>query len=66
MKILVLQHIAVEHPGIFRKFLADDGFAWDIVQLDQGGEIPSLERYDFMLVVGGPQDVWEEDDILGW
>jgi GMP synthase-like glutamine amidotransferase len=60
MRILVLQHIAVEHPGIFRTFLTDDGFTWDTVELDQGEQIPSLEQYDFMLVMGGPQDVWEE------
>jgi GMP synthase-like glutamine amidotransferase len=60
MRILVLQHIAVEHPGIFRTFLKDDGFTWDTVELDQGEQIPSLEPYDFMFVMGGPQDVWEE------
>lgn len=59
MNILVLQHLDVEHPGIFRKFMKDDGFSWDTIQLDQGEEIPPLERYDFMLVMGGPQDVWE-------
>ena len=31
MRILVFQHIAIEHPGIFRDFLAADGVAWDAV-----------------------------------
>jgi GMP synthase-like glutamine amidotransferase len=61
MRILVLQHIAVEHPGIFRRFLAADGIAWDAVELDEGAPIPPLDGYDQLWVMGGPMDVWEED-----
>lgn len=61
MKALVLQHLAVEHPGIFREFFAEDGVALATVELDEGEEIPGLEPFDFMVVMGGPQDVWEED-----
>tara|TARA_B100001175_G_C19126640_1_gene456907 strand:+ start:409 stop:528 length:120 start_codon:yes stop_codon:yes gene_type:complete len=28
MNILVLQHAEVEHPGIFRKFVEEDGHSW--------------------------------------
>jgi GMP synthase-like glutamine amidotransferase len=61
MKILVLQHVVNEHPGVFRDFLRQDGFNWDTIELDEGQEIPDLEPYDFMIVMGGPEDVWEED-----
>jgi GMP synthase-like glutamine amidotransferase len=61
MRILVFQHIACEHPGIFRDFLAADGIAYDAVELDAGEKIPSLDRYDALWVMGGPMDVWEED-----
>lgn len=61
MKILVLQHLDVEHPGIFRTFMRDDGLDWDTVELDAGERIPELEAYDLMMVMGGPQDVWQED-----
>jgi len=61
MRFLVFQHIAIEHPGIFRDFLAADGIAWDAVELDAGEEIPPLEGYDALWVMGGPMDVWEED-----
>lgn len=62
MRILVLQHAAVEHPGIFRGFFAGDGFSWDAVELDAGETIPELAPYDLMVVMGGPQDVWQEDE----
>lgn len=60
MRILVFQHIAAEHPGIFRDFLAADGIAWDAVELDEGEVIPPLDGYDALWVMGGPMDVWEE------
>ncbi|MFO1146430.1 MAG: type 1 glutamine amidotransferase [Rhodospirillales bacterium] len=61
MRILVFQHIAVEHPGSFRAMMAADGIAWDTVALDEGDAIPPLGGYAALLVMGGPMDVWEED-----
>ncbi len=61
MRFLVFQHIACEHPGILRDFLAQDGIAWDAVELDAGEAIPLLDGYDALWVMGGPMDVWEED-----
>ena len=59
MRLLVFQHIDCEHPGILRQFLAEDGIAWDAVELDAGEAIPDLEAYDALWVMGGPMDVWE-------
>ena len=61
MKILVLQHAAAEHPGIFRSFLEEDGHSYDAVELDAGETLPSLDGYDGLWVMGGPMDVWQED-----
>ena len=60
MRILVFQHVDVEHPGIFRQFLEEDGIAWDAVELDAGEKIPSLASYDQLWVMGGPMDAWQE------
>lgn len=60
-RILVFQHLACEHPGIFRDFLAADGIPWDAVELDEGQPIPALADYDALWVMGGPMDVWQED-----
>lgn len=62
MRILVFQHVAVEHPGIFRDFLRADGVAWDAVELDEGQPIPDLGGYDALWVMGGPMDVWDVDE----
>lgn len=62
MKLLVLQHAEAEHPGIFRKFLQEDGHDYDAVELDAGEELPSIEGYDGLWVLGGPMDVWQKDE----
>ena len=62
MKILVLQHARVEHAGKFREFLTEDGHEWDTVHLDEGEALPaSIDGYDALWVLGGPMDVWQED-----
>jgi len=62
MHILVLQHERVEHPGVFRRFLKEDGHSWEAVELDEGETPPSPEGYDALWVMGGPMDVWQEEE----
>ena len=60
MKFLVLQHINIEHPGIFLDFMKKDKIHIDTVELDEGEKIPKLDPYDAMIVMGGPMDTWQE------
>ncbi len=60
MHILVLQHAKVEHPGIFRDFLKEDGHTWEAVELDEDEALPDIDQYDALWVMGGPMDVWQE------
>ena len=61
MKFLVLQHINIEHPGIFLKFMKEDNIQIDTVELDENEKIPKLDLYDAMIVMGGPMDTWQEE-----
>ena len=61
MKFLVLQHINIEHPGIFLDFMKKDKIHIDTVELDEGEKIPKLDSYDAMIVMGGPMDTWQEE-----
>ena len=61
MKFLVLQHINIEHPGIFLKFMKEDNIQLDTVELDENEKIPNLDKYDAMIVMGGPMDTWQEE-----
>ena len=64
MNFLVFQHLDVEHPGIFRDFMKAQGVNWDTLNWDIGETLGpnahGLDRYDALMVMGGPMDVWEE------
>lgn len=62
MKLLVFQHVDIEHPGSLREFLKRDGVEWDAVELDQNEPIPDLAAYDALWVMGGPMDVWDVEE----
>ena len=63
MHILVLKHEAVEHAGIFRSFLDEDGHTFEEIDLQFGEALPaSFDGYDALWAMGGPMDVWEEEE----
>jgi len=62
-RALVFQHMDHDHPGRFADFFAEDGIVPEAVRLFDGQEIPSLAPYDFLFVLGGAQDTWQEDQF---
>ena len=61
MRILVFQHVEVEHPGIFRQFWREAGHKLTAIELDEGETVPPLDGFDLLVVMGGPMDVWQEE-----
>jgi GMP synthase-like glutamine amidotransferase len=61
MHILVFQHVRTEHPGSFTDVMRARGVTMRAVILDEFEPVPDDTDYDALLVLGGPQDVWEED-----
>jgi GMP synthase-like glutamine amidotransferase len=62
MHILVLQHISIEHPGVFRDLWAEAGHSWRAVEIDAGESIPAFDGFDLMVAMGGPMDVWQTNE----
>lgn len=60
-RALIFQHMDHDHPGRFLDFFAEDGIIPEPVRLFEGQAIPSLAPYDFLFVLGGAQDTWQED-----
>lgn len=60
MKILIFQHLACETAGVFTELWQANGHTLHVVALDEGDQIPALEPYDLLTVMGGPMDVWQE------
>ena len=65
MRILVFQHVPVEHPGAFCQLWRANGDQWCTVELDAGQPIPDLNDFDLLVAMGGPMDVWQ-DDVYPW
>jgi len=63
MRILVFQHLAVEHPGAFTELWLSAGHGIETVELDAGAAIPPLDGFDLLVVMGGPMDVWQEAEL---
>src|SRR5262249_19588537 len=61
MRILIFQHVAVEHPGIFRQFWHENDDSMHTVELNAGQPIPNFDNFDLLVVMGGPMDVWQHD-----
>ncbi len=51
-----------DHPGRFLDYFAEDGLIPESVRLFEGQAVPNLAPYDFLFVLGGAQDTWQEDE----
>jgi GMP synthase-like glutamine amidotransferase len=56
-RLVVLQHLEPEGPGLFAAEAGRRGWPIQIVRLDQGDALPRLEPDDLLLVLGGPMGV---------
>jgi GMP synthase-like glutamine amidotransferase len=61
-RVLVLQHHPDEHPGSLGLLLEARGLELQVIELDAAERIPALEPFDMLLVMGGPQQVWDVDE----
>jgi hypothetical protein len=64
-RVLVLQHIACESPGIYEDVLLRQGAKIWRVELDEGQSLPDWKSFDAIVAMGGPMSV-NDDDALPW
>jgi GMP synthase-like glutamine amidotransferase len=60
MRVLVLQHIACEPPGVFEDVLVERDHELVRVELDEGEPLPGGD-FDAIVAMGGPMSVNDED-----
>jgi GMP synthase-like glutamine amidotransferase len=60
-RVIVFRHMEGDTPGRLAGQFAGAGYKVDLVDLHRGEDIPALDRYDLMLVLGGAMQTWEED-----
>jgi GMP synthase (glutamine-hydrolysing) len=65
LRVLVLQHIACEPPGVFEDVLQDRGADLHRVELDEGEPLPDWREFDAIVAMGGPMSV-NDEATLPW
>lgn len=60
MRVLVLQHIACEHPGVFSEVMRARGVEWETIELDEGEPLPDWRDFAAVLAMGGPMGVGDD------
>jgi GMP synthase-like glutamine amidotransferase len=58
-RVLVFQHATYCPLGTIGEHLASDGIVPKIIELNRGAEIPNLNDFDILIVLGGPMEAWE-------
>jgi len=56
-RILVLQHLEIEGPGLFEEFAKEKDLKIEIIRLDNKNALPQTKKGDLILIMGGPMGV---------
>lgn len=62
MRVLVLQHIGCEHPGVFSEVMRERDVEQVAVELDRGQALPDWREFDAVLAMGGPMGAGDDAD----
>jgi GMP synthase (glutamine-hydrolysing) len=65
MKVLVIQHIACEPPGVYEDVLRERGAKLHRVEIDEREALPDWRSFDAVVVMGGPMGA-TDDAALPW
>ena len=66
-RLLVLQHLEIEGPGLFKQFAEERDLKIEIIRLDKKDNLPKTKKGDLILIMGGPMGVKDiESDKYSW
>ena len=56
-RLLVLQHLEIEGPGLFEQFAKERNLKIEVIRLDNKNALPQTKNGDLILIMGGPMGV---------
>ena len=56
-RLLVLQHLEIEGPGLFEQLAKEKDLKIKIIRLDKKDTLPKTKKGDLILIMGGPMGV---------
>ncbi|RMG04310.1 MAG: type 1 glutamine amidotransferase [Planctomycetota bacterium] len=60
MEIRFLQHVPFEGPAQIADWAAEQGHRIAVTRLDLGAPPPEIDTFDWLIVLGGPMNIYEE------
>jgi GMP synthase-like glutamine amidotransferase len=63
MRVLVLQHIACEPPGVYEDVLRERNAVLRRVELDEGEQLPDRDEIDAIVCMGGPMSATDDAEL---
>ena len=64
-RMYCLQHVPWEGPGMIEPYLRSRGGSLKTIRLFENQTLPDAELVDFLIVLGGPMNV-DDEDIYAW
>jgi len=61
MRIHYLQHVPFENLGNIENWALEKGFSLTCTKLFEEENLPEFESFDFLIILGGPMNIYEED-----
>jgi GMP synthase-like glutamine amidotransferase len=61
MRIHILQHVPYESPGSITDWAEEKGFPVSYTRFYENGQLPRLEDFDLLVIMGGPMNIYEKD-----
>jgi len=66
-RLLVLQHLKIEGPGLFEQFAKERNLKIKIIRLYKSENLPQTKKGDLILIMGGPMGIKDiESDRYPW
>jgi len=66
-RLLVLQHLEIEGPGLFKQFAKEKDLKIEVVRFDKKDNLPKTKEGDLILIMGGPMGVKDiESNKYSW
>lgn len=61
MNVCWLQHVPFEGNGYIAEWLQERGHAWWVTRLYEHEPLPALSKFEMLIVMGGPMNIYEDD-----
>ena len=65
MRVHYIQHVAFEGLGAIQPYLQEEGHELSATHLYAGESLPSMDTFDWLIVMGGPMGIYDYD-VYPW